>query len=59
MATKPKKPWIKPELTSISVQGVGNYFCTTGLKRGIVCGKNNIPTGTVTCQQSTKNTVFS
>ncbi len=59
MATKPKKTWTKPELTSISVQGVGNDFCTTGLQRATVCGRNNVPTGSISCSQSTKNTVFS
>lgn len=59
MSEKTKKRWEKPEILSLTVQGVGNQFCTTGLQRGIVCGKENIPTGSVSCSQTTKNTVFS
>ena len=59
MTKQSKKHWIKPELTSITIHGEGNYFCTTGLMRGIVCGNNNLPTSSVSCQPNKKNTVFS
>lgn len=59
MTKKPKKQWMKPELTSITIHGEGNYFCTTGLMRASVCGNQNLPTSSVACQPSKKNTVFS
>lgn len=60
MGSKQKKRWAKPELTCISVQGVGNDQCTTGLQRATVCSMSasgNI--GSVSCNQQTKDTVFS
>lgn len=60
MTSHPKKAWKKPELTSLTVQGVGNLECTTGLQRSMVCNKSaggNI--AAVSCHQNTKNTVFS
>ncbi len=60
MTSKTKQIWKKPELTSLTVQGVGNKECTTGLQRVTVCNKSaggNI--SSVGCHQNTKNTVFS
>ena len=61
MTKQPKKQWIKPELTSITIHGVGGDlpFCTTGLTRGVACGENNVPTSAVACHPNKKNTVFS
>lgn len=59
MTHQSKKPWIKPELKSITIHGEGNYFCTTGLMRGVVCGNQSVPTSSVACQANKKNTVFS
>jgi len=60
MTSKTKKVWKKPELTSLTVHGVGNQYCTNGLQRATVCERSaggNI--ASVGCQQNTKNTVFS
>ena len=60
MKIKEKKKWTKPHLTSLTVQGQGNDFCTSGLTRVVVCNDQaGGAIGSVSCHPNFKNNVFS
>ncbi len=60
MKMKEKKKWKEPQLTSLTVQGKGNDFCTSGLTRVVVCNEEaNGAIGSVACHPNFKNNVFS
>ncbi len=62
MKIKQKKKWEKPQLTSLTVQGLGdpNPFCTSGLTRVVVCNEEaGGAVGSIACHPNFKNNVFS